>query len=82
MVHLGVSGFVEAILSNGRLHSNSIWRLRPDQQLAPPRKSDGLAELARGFGRRFGRRKSSQIWSLASQNAAALLIDLGTVDIR
>jgi hypothetical protein len=60
---------------------NTIRRMRWDQQLAPPRKIDRAIEreLVLTPLRRI---KCSPISSRASQNAAALLFDLGTVDIR
>jgi len=52
-----------------------------DQQPAPLRKIDRAVETrTRLVGLR--RMDSSPISSRASQNAAALLVDLGTVDVR
>jgi hypothetical protein len=55
--------------------------MRWDQQLGPPRKIGRAIEreLVLTPLRRIER---SPISSRASQNAAALLVDLGTVDIR
>jgi hypothetical protein len=60
---------------------NPIRPMPPDQQLAPPCKISGAGERQRVLVGicRIGR---SPISSRVSQNAAALLFDLGSVDIR
>src|SRR5450759_1068831 len=82
MVHLGLLGFVAGCLierqvssetvSGGQGWSNSLRRLanRP------------LCRTRAGFRLAISPAESSQIASRASQIAAALLFDLGTVDIR
>jgi len=60
---------------------NSIRPLTPDQQLAPPCKS-AAASNAKKFWLAISLAKGLPISSRASQNAAALLFDLGTVDVR
>jgi hypothetical protein len=60
---------------------NSIRPLTPDQQLAPPHKISGAVERE-CVSVEIYRIARSPIWSRVSQNAAALLFDLCTVDIR
>jgi len=60
---------------------NSIRPPTPDQQLAPPRKISGAVERE-CVSVEIYRIARSPIWSRVSQNAAALLFDLCTVDIR
>jgi hypothetical protein len=60
---------------------NNIRLTMPDQQLAPTRKIS-CANLTRASFAHTSSAKASPISSRASQNAAALLVDLGTVDIR
>jgi hypothetical protein len=60
---------------------NSIGPMTLDQRLAPPRKIRRAVERAKIL-RRTSSADSSPISSRVSQNAAALLFDLGTVDIR
>jgi hypothetical protein len=55
--------------------------MRLDQQLVLPRKINCALEREK-FWLAISSAKSSPIPSPASQNAAALLFDLGTVDIR
>jgi hypothetical protein len=52
-----------------------------DQQLAPPCKSAAPSN-AKKFWLAISLAKGLPISSRASQNAAALLFDLGTVDVR
>jgi hypothetical protein len=52
-----------------------------DQQLAPPCKISGAVERQRVLAGIY-RIDGSPISSRVSQNAAALLFDFGTVDIR
>jgi len=60
---------------------NSIWLTTADQRLAPSSKISRAVERAKVLvGLR--RRKTSPMSSRASQNAAALLFDSRTVDIR
>jgi hypothetical protein len=82
MFHLGVcdAGRVPFFF-NGKFHWDSIRRHPPDQQLASPRKIGSALQRAQALAGlcRTGR---SPISSPLSQNAAALLFDLGPVDIR
>jgi hypothetical protein len=55
--------------------------MTPDQQFAPPRKIRRAVEREQVLGG-LHRIESLPISSRVSQNAAALLFDLGTVDIR
>jgi hypothetical protein len=60
---------------------NTIRLMRLDQQLAPPCKSAAPSN-AKKFWLAISLAKGLPISSRASQNAAALLFDLGTVDVR
>jgi hypothetical protein len=60
---------------------NSIRLMTPDQQLAPPCKISRAVEHEPIFGWTSSA-ESSPISSRASQNAAALLFDSRTVDVR
>jgi hypothetical protein len=53
-----------------------------DQRLALLRKIQPFGERQACFWSASPSAKGSPIWSRASQNAAALLFDLGTVDVR
>jgi hypothetical protein len=60
---------------------NSIWLMTADQRLAPSNKISRAVEHAKVFGWTSSA-ETSPMSSRASQNAAALLFDSGTVDIR
>jgi hypothetical protein len=64
-----------------RLHRDSIRLTGPEQQLERPCKFSAL-EAAQILVRRFSRLAGSPKSSPSSQKAAALLLDLGAVDIR
>jgi hypothetical protein len=64
-----------------RFHSNPIRPMPRDQQLAPPCKISGVAERERVLVG-ICRIARSPFSSRVSQNAAALLFDPETVDIR
>jgi hypothetical protein len=55
--------------------------MTPEQQLAPPHKMQQRCRTRTGFGWSSSD-DGSPISSRVSQNAAALLFELGTVDIR
>jgi len=81
MAHLGFSNFLQAALSKagsietvsgGRSGSNSLCHLANRPRYRIRRLLSGDISSTEG----------SELSSRASQNAAALLFDLGTVDIR
>jgi len=82
MFHLGFCGAGRGLFYRraGSIR-NSIRPLTPDQQLAPPHKISGAVERE-CVSVEIYRIARSPIWSRVSQNAAALLFDLCTVDIR
>jgi hypothetical protein len=62
-------------------HSKPSRMTTPEQQLAPPRKSAASPD-PRGSIDKFSAALPRKISSRASQNGAAMLFDVGTVDIR
>jgi hypothetical protein len=82
MVHLAVFGFVASCLVNCGFHSNQIGLTALEQRLALLRQMQPLGRTPSMFWSATLPAKGSPIWSRASQNAAALLFDLGTVDVR
>jgi len=83
MVHLWVcdSGHQPFFCRRAGSTRNSIRLVTWDQQLAPPHKIGDTIERAKALAG-LCLIARSPISSRASQNAAALLFDLGTVDIR
>jgi hypothetical protein len=73
---------LQAALSNGRFYPKQYPAAKAGATACAASQISRPVEPEQVFGWRFSPAESSQISSRASQIAAALLFDLGTIDIR